>query len=87
MMERRPKTEAEQLAFFDDTHARFVEARRLTGEVVHCYAIAGTTVRLSFAGEALVPHLTPALAHLRIPLVERGDLTLCLWDTESTGLR
>src|SRR5215467_9884716 len=86
-MERRPKTEAEQLAFFDDTYGRFAEARRAAGEVVHCYAIAGTTVRLSFAGPALVPHLTPALAHLEIPRAERSDLTLALWDTESTGVK
>jgi hypothetical protein len=86
-MTQRPKTEAEQLAFFDDTHHRFVKARHSAGPVDHYYGLAGTTVRLCFAGDGLVPYLTPALEHLRIPPVEACDLTLCPWDTESTGVR
>jgi hypothetical protein len=86
-VDRRPRTEAEQLAFFEETSARFEEARRAAGAVALSYDIAGTTVTLSFAGPELVPHLTPAIAHLRVPHAERPDLTLCLWDTRSTGVK
>src|SRR5262249_22966318 len=81
------KTEAEQLAFFEEAHARFVDARKAAGRVECDYRVAGTTVRLCFAGDRLVPHLAPALEHLRIPAVECPELTLCLWDSQSTGVK
>ena len=69
-MTQRPKTEEEQVAFFESVHERFQRAVAHVGEVHHDYRIAGTVVRLSFAGERLVPYLTRALAHLRIEPVE-----------------
>jgi len=86
-MKGRPKSEAEQLAFFDGALERFVRARDSAGAIDHYLGLAGTSIRLSFAGEELVPHLTPALEHLRIPPIDSPDLTLCLWDTHSTGVR
>lgn len=49
------------------------------------YCIGGYTVRLRFAGKALEPLLTPALAHLAIADDAPPDLTLHLWDGASTG--
>ena len=74
----------EQQAFFQRVYQRFLEAKSSAGEINFYYEICDTTVCLSFAGEALVPHITPALSHLGIFRVEAPDLTICLWDSVST---
>ncbi len=85
-MNRTQKTESEQVDFFERCYERFLKARESAGEFHHFYQIGGTTVRLTFAGENLVPHLTPALEHLRISKVNIPDLTLCIWDSDSTSI-
>jgi hypothetical protein len=80
----KPKTEAEQIAFFDGVNERFQQAIARESEVRRDYRVAGTTVRLSFAGPCLVPFLTRALAHLEVEAVETPDATFCLWDSQST---
>jgi len=81
------KTEAFQIDFFQRCYERFLRAKKSAGELRRCYHVAGTTVQLVFAGENLVPHIAPALDHLRIPDVDRRpDLTLCIWDSESTSI-
>lgn len=55
------------------------------GSISRSYRIAGYTVRLCFAGGALEPLLTPALAHLASVDAAPPDLTLHLWDGASTG--
>jgi hypothetical protein len=55
------------------------------GSISRSYRIAGYTVRLCFAGGALEPMLTPALAHLASVDAAPPDLTLHLWDGASTG--
>ncbi len=84
-MHKPQKTEAEQLDFFQRSYEKFQLARAAAGEINYFYRIGGTTVRLQFAGAALVRWLTPALEHLRVPEGGAPDLTLCLWDTQSTG--
>lgn len=74
----------EQEAFFQSAYQRFLEARSSAGGIDFYYKICDTTVHLSFAGEALIPHITPALSHLRISEVVVPDLTICLWDSHST---
>jgi hypothetical protein len=80
----RAKTEAEQVGFFDGVYERFGHALENVGEIHQDYRIAGTTVRLSFAGPRLVPSFTRALEHLRIDPVEAPQATFCLWDSQST---
>lgn len=75
----------EQEAFFESVCNRFLKARTSAGEVNFYYRICDTSVRLSFAGEALVPHITPALSHIEISEVEEPDLSICLWDSASTA--
>jgi len=84
-MEKPQKSDAEQLVFFEGVYDRFLKASAYAGEVRYYYRIGGTTVSLLFAGENLVGHLTPALDHLRIPDTGYPDLTLCIWDSESTS--
>jgi hypothetical protein len=49
------------------------------------YLVAGQTLRLRFAGPALIPRLTPSLAHLRTPVARKPDLSVRLFDSRSTG--
>ena len=52
------------------------------------FRVGGELVRLSFAGPALIPSVTPAFAHLAVePDEEEPDLTISIWDSVSTGTR
>jgi GT2 family glycosyltransferase len=86
MTRLREVTEDDQRAFCEDARVRWGRAAAASGEVGRTYEIAGTVVRLRFAGEALLPYLTPALAHLRAASDARADLDVLLWDTRTTGV-
>jgi len=58
----------------------FHAATRRLGVVERAYDVAGRRVRLRFAGDALVPFLTPALAHLRASGRAAPALTVYVWD-------
>jgi len=85
-MNRAQKTESEQIDFFERCYEGFLKAKESLGEFHHFYRLGGTNIRLIFAGESLVPHITPALEHLRIPKVSSPDLTICIWDSDSTSV-
>lgn len=80
------KSEAEQLAFFDEAMARFSDAREKCGAVELYIDVADTLIKLVFAGDRLVPLLTPALAHLIVTPDRDADITFSLWDSNSTGV-
>lgn len=86
-MDKLQKTEAEQVEFFNICRERFEKAKDSAGESSHFYRIGGTTVRLLFAGERMVPFLTPALDHLRAPETDTPDVTFCIWDSDSTNTK
>jgi len=72
-------------AFFESLISAFESAQESAGgAVIRDFVIGGYTVRLQFAGSALVPYLTLALEHLAIPLARHADLTILLWDSAST---
>lgn len=74
--------------FFDDAEASFEAAAAKAGSIVWDLDVAGRVVRMQFAGEGLIPLITPALEHLRIePTSEDPEFTVSLFDTESTGVR
>ena len=56
------------------------------GALARDYRIGGYDVQLRFAGPALVPALTRALAHLTAPAAANPDLTIQLWETATTGV-
>ncbi len=85
-MDKQPKTEIEQLMFFNQCLQRFKKVEESTGSIKQYYDIAGTTVCLNFAGIALLPYLTPALEHLKITKPANVELTINVWDTESTNV-
>ncbi len=75
----------------DRRFAAFLEAwqhaAEAAGTTIDRYiALAGHCVRLRFAGPALVPAMTSAFAHLPSPSGGSPSLTVCLWDTASTGV-
>jgi len=76
-----PRSAAE---FVDALEAAFRDAARLTGTVRRHFRIAGRTVRLAFAGDALVGALTAALRHVEAA-PSSPDLTVLIWDALSTG--
>ncbi len=75
------------LAFFDATRRAFLDAERAAGGATHRFVdVAGQTVRLSFAGPALISRLLPALSHAEAPQIATPALTVCAWDGASTGV-
>jgi hypothetical protein len=71
--------------YFARLAGSFDEAGRSTGFVDRELAVAGRTIRLRFAGEALLPVVLPALAHL-VTKAKTAEVTIGLWDAQSTGV-
>ncbi|MBN1363514.1 MAG: glycosyltransferase [Syntrophaceae bacterium] len=86
-MYRPQKSEAEQQFFFQKSYDRFLGAKDAAGEINFYYRIGDSTVCLKFAGNQLVPYLTPALDHLRLADDSIPDLTICIWDSASTHVK
>ena len=64
----------------------FRAASARTGEIVRDFRVAGTSVRLRFAGEALMPMIIPGLAYPVRGAAAQVQCEICLWDSESTGV-
>ncbi|MEX1020864.1 MAG: hypothetical protein WDZ49_14475, partial [Litorilinea sp.] len=86
-----PELSPDPAEFFAQVEAAYGEAAHAGGVIERWFAVDGRRLRLCFAGPALIPALTAALAHLAIappPGVDAGaqaHLTLHIWDSESTG--
>ena len=74
-------------AYFDLLNGAFQEAKHGKDGPEFFYNIAGSTVRLNFAGEALVPSICPALEHLKIKKASKQSLSIYLWDSATTGIK
>ncbi len=70
---------------FDRALATFERATSLSGFSIS-FHLAGHVIRLRFAGDALMPLLAPAFAHLQDAGDRPADLTICCWDDASTGV-
>jgi hypothetical protein len=86
LSDRPQKSEAEQRAFFDAAMACTLKAEAATGVSERCIDVAGTCVRLVFAGEALERLLWPAIAHLAVDAPAQPDATFHIWDSASSGV-
>jgi hypothetical protein len=75
------------VAAFEHARDDFAEAQARTGRLDHFYRLGPFVVRLSFAGPALVPLLTAALAHRAVAAPARADLTICVWSGANSGER
>ena len=65
----------------------YLSAAEQVGEIGIDVDIAGSCVRLRFAGSALVEPIMTALDHRRIPQHGHPDITIGLFDFHSTGLQ
>src|SRR5215470_12487792 len=72
--------------YFESVYDLFKSSQQVTGPIERSYTIGGYHIRLSFSDPALLS-LTRALAHLATDDDSTPDLTICLWDSESTGQR
>ena len=73
--------------FFQETCQAFSKAKQsMGGTIDRYYMLGGFLVCLRFAGPALVPIITPALAHLETTPAPDPGLTIYLWDSASTGV-
>jgi hypothetical protein len=76
----------DSLEFFNRVCELYQKAEASVGGCIdRFYCIGGFKIRLQFAGSALIPYMTPALAHLAIDPISDPDLTVCLWDSNSTN--
>lgn len=74
-------------SFFDSLYALFKEAQKQSGcSLERFYCIAGHVIRLSFAGDCLLPRICPAFEHLSCHEHSSAELTICLLDSVSTGI-
>lgn len=82
------KGNGDPLTFFRDVYRAFNQAEKSEeGTIDRHYSIGGYSIRLRFAGPALVPYITPALEHLESDSCETPKLTICLWDSASTSVK
>ncbi len=56
-----------------------------TKPVIHDLTLAGAALRLIFANDTLPAFIMPAISHLEDE-IEKPDLTIYLWDTDSTNV-
>jgi hypothetical protein len=77
---------SDPVAFFESVRETFHRAEKAAGGTIdRFYAVGGQSIRLRFAGPALMPFITLPLAHLASPPLPSPTLTVCLWDNASTG--
>jgi hypothetical protein len=82
------RREADPGSYFDELHGAFRSAEDRHASTVTNLVVAGHRVQVRTAGLALVEPLGRAVAHLVDEADEQPspDLTVCLFDTESTGV-
>lgn len=72
--------------YFEAVHQAFLAARAAAPAVSdRSFLLRSHRVRLQFAGPALAGPLTPAFAHLAGSASGEPALTICAWDSASTG--
>lgn len=75
-----------QVAFFDTILECALAAEAKAG-VLECHLqLAGTVIRLVYAGATLHRHFSAALAHLEVEPQRPADMTFHIWDSSSTGV-
>ena len=78
-------SEDEQRAFFEGVMERTHQALNSALAIEHFVNVAGSSVRLVFAGPRMEQKFMPALAHLAGGAVLAPDATLYVWDSDSTA--
>jgi hypothetical protein len=72
--------------FFCAVYKAFEKAEQAAGDSFdRYYCIGGYSIHLRFAGPCLVAGITQALQHLAARPCSKPDLTICVYDSASTG--
>jgi hypothetical protein len=81
-----PRSEDDQRAFFNSVLSLARQAESAAGARERDLRLAGSLIRLVFAGPALEMELMPAIAHLEAEPGGTPDVVFHIWDTVSTGI-
>ena len=85
-MEAQAALEPDAAAFFAELRETWdLAAAAARGIDTRRYALAGHPIELRFAGTALIPAMTRALAHLETGEPAADGLIIRIWDSETTG--
>jgi energy-coupling factor transporter ATP-binding protein EcfA2 len=80
--------DANPAEFIETARACFERAALAAGGVhERTFQLGEQRVLLRFAGEQLIPLMERALAHREVPAAATPGLTVCFFDSESTGVR
>ncbi len=85
MINFKERSETEQLDFFERSYNQYKKASQHNLEHNDYFMVAGKVYCLRFLGTELRRILIAALEHLRVPACGEVDVTLHVWDSESTG--
>lgn len=80
------RSEDEQRAYFLAVLERAQQAEMKAGTVERCFAVAGSLIKVKFAGHMLAQLFTAALAHLEVPPMSHADAVFHIWDSKSSGV-
>ena len=81
------KSQKNAVDFFNSVHQSFKKSEQAASDTSqHFYWIGDYPVCLRFAGSALVRLITPALEHLQCQPVSDPALTICIWESDQSGL-
>jgi hypothetical protein len=75
---------ANSLKFVHSVNDHFLQSVNDRRQVVLYLGLANVVIKLWFANEVLVEVISPALSHLIVEKPAQVDLTICLWDSQST---
>ncbi len=85
LLKEKHFAEQEVVGLFQQFFSSYLAAAESSAGAAEIYLrTARQTVRLRFAEKHLMGPLTRALLHLRIHPVSKPDLTICVWDTQSS---
>jgi len=71
--------------YFASMTGAFAAAERTAGGERRTLRVAGQDIALRFAGGELIPAILPALEHRAGKPGQAPALTVCLWDSASSG--
>lgn len=76
--------------FFDTVEQSYQTTKNNRSDIyIRDYLLGHIILRLEFIGTSMIAPMTQALAHLSQPKADKShykpDLTICLWDSNSTG--
>lgn len=78
--------ESVQVEFFELALERALAAEARAGVCETWLELAGSVIRLCYAGDTLRRHFGAALAHLEIDPQPRADICFHIWDSATTGV-